>query len=190
MNLDFSPEQKQFREQIRRFLQKSDGLSQARGILDGKVQNYSAPIWKGLAEMSVQAIAIPEEHSGIGLGALELCVAAEEIGRALAPVPFLSSVCLCAEAIRLFGSEEQKAKWLPGLASGEVIGTWAAEADHPGPAASAQDPCPAGPPRDQEAAPKGAPVVGLGGDQGAARPHRPPRRNRAAPPRSPVPTDR
>jgi acyl-CoA dehydrogenase len=130
MNLDFSPEQKQFREQIRRFLLKSDGLSQARSILDGKVRNYSAPIWKGLAEMSVQAIAIPEEHSGIGLGALELCVAAEEIGRALAPVPFLSSVCLCAEAIRLFGSEEQKAKWLPGLASGEVIGTWA-EADHP-----------------------------------------------------------
>ena len=135
MNLDFSPEQKQFREQIRRFLQKSDGLSQARSILDGKVQNYSAPIWKGLAEMSVQAIAIPEEHSGIGLGALELCVAAEEIGRALAPVPFLSSVCLCAEAIRLFGSEEQKAKWLPGLASGEVIGTWA-EADQPADEAS------------------------------------------------------
>ncbi len=135
MNLDFSPEQKQFREQIRRFLQKSDGLSQARSILDGKVQNYSAPIWKGLAEMSVQAIAIPEEHSGIGLGALELCVAAEEIGRALAPVPFFSSVCLCAEAIRLFGSEEQKAKWLPGLASGEVIGTWA-EADRPADEAS------------------------------------------------------
>ncbi len=135
MNLDFSPEQKQFREQLRRFLQKSDGLSQARSILDGKVQNYSAPIWKGLAEMSVQAIAIPEEHSGIGLGALELCVAAEEIGRALAPVPFLSSVCLCAEAIRLFGSEEQKAKWLPGLASGEVIGTWA-EADQPADEAS------------------------------------------------------
>src|SRR5258705_450179 len=65
MNLDFSPEQKQFREQLRRFLQKSDGLSQARSILDGKVQNYSAPIWKGLAEMSVQAIAIPEEHSGV-----------------------------------------------------------------------------------------------------------------------------
>jgi len=38
MNLDFSPEQKQFREQLRRFLQKSDGLSQARSILDGKVQ--------------------------------------------------------------------------------------------------------------------------------------------------------
>src|SRR5258706_15833852 len=125
MNLDFSPEQKQVREQLRRFLQKSDGLSQARSILDGKIQNYSAPIWKGLAEMSVQAIAIPEEHSGIGLGALELCVAAEEIGRALAPVPFLSSVCICAESIRLFGSEKQQAKWLPGLANGSIIRTLA-----------------------------------------------------------------
>jgi acyl-CoA dehydrogenase len=135
MKFDFSPEQKQFREQLRRFLQKSDGVSQARSVLEGKVAHYSAPIWKGLAEMSVQAIAIPEEHSGIGLGALELCVAAEEIGRALAPVPFLSSVCVCAEAIRLFGSEEQKAKWLPGLASGELIGTWA-EADDPADEAS------------------------------------------------------
>src|SRR6266850_8475338 len=124
MNLDFSPEQKQFREQLRRFLQKSDGLSQARSILDGKIQNYSAPIWRGLAEMGVQAIAIPEMHDGLGLGALELCVAAEEIGRALAPIPFLSSICICAEAIRLFGSAEQQAKWLPGLADGSTIGTW------------------------------------------------------------------
>src|SRR5260370_7337444 len=106
MNLDFSPEQKQFREQIRRFLQKSDGLSQARSILDGKVQNYSAPIWKGLAEMSVQAIAIPEEHSGIGLGALELCVAAEELGRALAPLPSPSSSPPSPAAIRSFRSHQ------------------------------------------------------------------------------------
>src|SRR5258708_21774456 len=135
MNFDFSPEQEQFRDQIRRFLQKADGVGQARSVLDNKVQNYSAPIWRGLADLSVQAIAIPEEHSGLGLGALELCVAAEELGRALAPVPFLSSVCVCADAIRLFGSEEQKAKWLPGLASGEIIGTWA-EADHPADEAS------------------------------------------------------
>ena len=125
MNFDFSPEQEQFRDQIRRFLEKADGQGQARSLLDNKTQNYSVPIWNGLAEMSVQAIAIPEEHSGIGMGALELCVVAEEIGRALAPVPFLSSVCICAEAIRLFGSDEQQAKWLPGLASGTTIGTWA-----------------------------------------------------------------
>jgi acyl-CoA dehydrogenase len=125
MNFDFSPEQEQFRDQIRRFLQKADGVGQARSVLDHKVQNYSASIWHGLADLGVQAIAIPEEHSGLGLGALELCVAAEELGRALAPVPFLSSVGVCAESIRLFGSEKQQAKWLPGLANGSIIGTWA-----------------------------------------------------------------
>jgi alkylation response protein AidB-like acyl-CoA dehydrogenase len=125
MNFDFSPEQEEFRDQLRRFLQKADGPGQARSVLDNKVQNYSALIWHGLADLSVQAIAIPEEHSGLGLGALELCVAAEELGRALAPVPFLSSICVCAEAIRLFGSDGQQAKWLPGLASGSIIGTWA-----------------------------------------------------------------
>jgi len=125
MNFDFSPEQEEFRDQLRRFLQKADGLGQARSVLDNKVHNYSALIWHGLADLSVQAIAIPEEHSGLGLGALELCVAAEELGRALAPVPFLSSICVCAESIRLFGSEKQQSKWLPGLASGSIIGTWA-----------------------------------------------------------------
>ena len=129
MNFDFSPEQEQFRDQVRRFLQKADGVGQARAILDNKAEHFSAPIWRGMAELSVQAIAIAEEHSGIGLGALELCVAAEEVGRALAPVPFLSSVCICAEAIRLFGSDEQKARWLPGLADGSIIGTWAGPDD-------------------------------------------------------------
>ena len=124
MNFDFSPEQEQFRQQIRRFFEKNDGLNEGRAILDKKSENYSAPIWEGLAKLGVQAIAIPEMHDGLGLGALELCVAAEEIGRALAPIPFLSSICICAEAIRLFGSAEQQAKWLPGLADGSTIGTW------------------------------------------------------------------
>jgi acyl-CoA dehydrogenase len=124
MNFDFSFEQKQFKDQIHRVFEKAESLSQARAILEGKAQNYSASIWQELVGLGVSAIAIPEEHSGLGLSALELCVAAEEIGRALAPVPFLSSICICAEAIRLFGSEEQQGKWLPGLASGEIIGTW------------------------------------------------------------------
>lgn len=124
MNFDFSFEQKQLREQIARMFEKADSLAQVRAILDGKMRNYSETIWRDLAELGVTAIAVPEAHSGLGLGALELCVAAEEIGRALAPVPFLSSIGICAEAIRLFGSEEQQAKWLPGLADGSVIGTW------------------------------------------------------------------
>ena len=129
MNFDFSPEQEAFRDQLRRFLQKADGVAAARSLIDNKVSSYSAPLWQGLADLGVQGIAIPEEHSGLGLGALELCVAAEELGRVLAPVPFLSSVCVCAESIRLFGSEQQRSKWLPGLANGTIIGTWAVADD-------------------------------------------------------------
>jgi acyl-CoA dehydrogenase len=124
MNFEFSPEQQQFRDQIRRFFQKADGLAQGRSLLEKKSEYYSKALWQGLAGLGVQAIAIPESFSGLGLGALELCVAAEEIGRSLAPVPFLSSVCICAEAIRLFGSPEQQVKWLPGLADGSIVGTW------------------------------------------------------------------
>ncbi|WP_176593978.1 acyl-CoA dehydrogenase family protein [Sphingobium sp. EM0848] len=125
MNFDFSDEQEQFRTQVRRFLEKADGLGEARKLLEGGMEGYSAATWSGLAEMGVPAIAIPEEYGGLGLGALELCVVAEEIGRSLAPVPFLSSVGICSEAICMYGTDETKARWLPGLAEGSTIGTWA-----------------------------------------------------------------
>ena len=78
-----------------------------------------AQLWKGLAEMGFLGVAIPEEFGGTGAGHLELCVIAEEIGRALAPVPFSSTVYLAAEAILLAGSDAQKQKWLPLIASGD-----------------------------------------------------------------------
>jgi alkylation response protein AidB-like acyl-CoA dehydrogenase len=66
--------------------------------------------------------AIPEAYGGAGFGYLELCVIAEELGRSVAPIPFSSTVYLAAEALLLTGSEAQKRKWLPRIASGEVIG--------------------------------------------------------------------
>lgn len=125
MNFDFSSEQEQFRVQVRRFFEKLDSLGEARKLLERRIEHFSAPAWDGLAQMGVPAIAIPEAYGGLGLGALELCVVAEEIGRSLAPVPFLSSVGVCTEAIRLYGDEEARARWLPGLADGSTIGAWA-----------------------------------------------------------------
>jgi acyl-CoA dehydrogenase len=75
--------------------------------------------------MGFLGVAIPEEYGGTGAGHLELCVIAEEIGRALAPVPFSSTVYLAAEAILLAGSEAQKKNWLPAISSGDAIGTLA-----------------------------------------------------------------
>lgn len=130
MDFDFSDEQIQFRGQVRRLLDDVCPLMEVRKTLDG-AQPYSNATWRALAEMGFQSAAVPQAYGGLGLGELELCVAAEEIGRALAPVPSLSSVYVCTEAIRLFGSHDQKQTWLPGLADGSLIGTWAA-AESPG----------------------------------------------------------
>jgi alkylation response protein AidB-like acyl-CoA dehydrogenase len=124
MNFDFSDEQKQLRDGARRFLAEKCPPKAVRAVLDGNA-SYDRELWKGLAEMGFLGVAIPEEFGGAGAGHLELCVIAEEIGRALAPVPFSSTVYLAAEAIQLAGSEAQKRKWLPAIASGSAIGTLA-----------------------------------------------------------------
>src|SRR5262245_20196519 len=124
MNFDFSDDQKQLRDQARKFLAEKCSAKAVRVVLDGKAP-YDQELWKGLAEMGFIGVAIPEEYGGAGAGHLELCVIAEEMGRALAPVPFSSTVYLAVEALLLAGSEAQKQKWLPKIASGEAIGTLA-----------------------------------------------------------------
>ena len=124
MNFEFSDDQKQLRDQARRYLAEHSPPKAVRAVLEGKAP-YDKALWKGLAEMGFLGVAIPEEFGGAGAGHLELCVIAEEMGRALAPVPFSSTIYLAAEAIMLAGSDAQKAKWLPKIASGEAIGTLA-----------------------------------------------------------------
>jgi len=124
MNFDFSDDQKQLRDQARKFLAEKCSPKAVRVVLDGKAP-YDKELWKGLAEMGFLGVAIPEEFGGAGAGHLELCVIAEEMGRANAPVPFSSTVYLAAEALLIAGSEAQKKKWLPAIAAGEAIGTLA-----------------------------------------------------------------
>src|SRR4030081_3244591 len=122
MNFDFSDDQKQMRDAARKFLTEKCPPKEVRAVLDGNA-TYDKELWKGLAEMGFLGVAIPEAFGGAGAGHLELCVIAEEMGRALAPVPFSSTVYLAAEALMLAGSDAQKQKWLPKIASGEEIGT-------------------------------------------------------------------
>lgn len=124
MNFDFSDDQKMLKDQVRKFLGDKCPMTVTRRVLE-KEEPYAAEVWKGLVDMGLTGTAIPEEFGGLGLGALELCVIAEELGRAAAPVPFSSSIYLAAEALRLFGTQKQKETWLPKLASGDIIGTLA-----------------------------------------------------------------
>jgi len=124
MNLDFSDDQKQLQDQIRRYLTEKCTPAVVRAGLEGG-EPFSRDLYRGLAEMGVLGVAIPEAYGGVGLSHLELCLAAEELGRALAPVPVASSIYLAAEFLLQAGSEAQKKAWLPRLASGEAVGTFA-----------------------------------------------------------------
>ena len=104
MNFDFSEDQKFIQKTARDYLQEHAGLGVCRAVLESD-RRYDPNLWKGVAEMGWLGAAVPESYGGTGLGHLELVLIAEEIGRALAPIPFLSSVYLATEAILRFGSE-------------------------------------------------------------------------------------
>jgi alkylation response protein AidB-like acyl-CoA dehydrogenase len=78
-------------------------------------------LWAELCGLGWPGIALSEEHGGQGLGGIELSILCEELGRSLAPVPFLPSV-LAGVVIEQAGSPAQRERWLGGLASGETIG--------------------------------------------------------------------
>ena len=130
MNFDFPDELKLLRDQARRFLSDKCAPEVVRKVLESDAP-YDGELWRQMAEMGWTGVTVEEAYGGAGLGHLAACVLAEEIGYHLAPVPFGSSVYLAIEAIQLFGSPEQKQAYLPGLAAGDVIGTFAA-AEKPG----------------------------------------------------------
>jgi len=138
MDFDFSPDQQQLKDQARRYLADHCSPQAVRAVLDGP-QSHDAALWTGLGEQGYLGAAIPDDLGGSGAGYLELCVVAEELGRAVAPVPFSSSIALAADLLMRAGTDAQKQRWLPGLASGAVIGTLALAESPAGcrPAASA-----------------------------------------------------
>src|SRR3954463_2752754 len=127
MNFDFSDDQKFLKSEARKFLDANCGAAKVRAVLDANVSDgaakpYDQALWQAVAAQGWLGAAIPEEHGGLGLGHLELCVIAEELGRAVAPIPFASTVYFLAEGVMLAGDEAQKADILPKIAAGELIG--------------------------------------------------------------------
>lgn len=124
MNFDFSAEQRSLQQIIREYLSEASPLSRCRSALESR-SGFDRELWSGMGALGWLGIGIPTEYGGSGLGPLELALAAEEVGRVLSPIPFGSSVCAVTDALVQFGTPEQKARFLPGLAKGDEIGVLA-----------------------------------------------------------------
>jgi alkylation response protein AidB-like acyl-CoA dehydrogenase len=135
MNFEFSDDQKMLRDEARKFLVQQCPVEEVHRVLNGDDQ-FSKPVWDAVIEMGWTATALPAELGGFGMGYLELCVLAEEVGRASAPIPFSSAVYLAGECLLQAGSDGQKGDLLPKLAAGESLGTLAV-VDDAGPGANA-----------------------------------------------------
>ena len=127
MNFDFSDEQHMLRDELRRYLGKESPPRLARELLE-RGGTHSAAVWSGLVELGATALMLPEDCGGVGLGALELCVVAEEVGRQLSPVPLASTLYLATQAVLLGASAGQQRRWLAPVAQG-AIGALAAPLD-------------------------------------------------------------
>lgn len=124
MNFGFSEELTILRDQARQFLRVNSPPAAARKVMMGK-NTHDLKLWSAIAEMGWTGATIPEEYGGSGLGHLALCVLAEELGYAIAPIPFSSTLYLATETLLLAGTDKQKSRWLPLIASGKAIGTFA-----------------------------------------------------------------
>ena len=125
MEFSFSEDQDELRRAARRFLEVGSSEERVRSAMETE-QGYDTVTWEQLSEeLAWTALTIPQEYGGLGMSHLDLHPLMEEMGRALLCSPFFSTVCLGANAILLAGSEDQKERYLPGIASGETTATLA-----------------------------------------------------------------
>jgi alkylation response protein AidB-like acyl-CoA dehydrogenase len=120
LNFDFTDDQQAIKRTARDFLASRYKAEKLRELAESRT--YDDGLWSEISELGWPGIFIPEDYGGQGLGVVELVIVMEELGYALAPSPFFSNAA-AGLAILHGGSEEQKQRWLPGIASGEQRGT-------------------------------------------------------------------
>jgi len=123
MNFGFSEEQDLLRATARDFLADCAPMTRVRDAMSGDEQ-AALEIWRRMVDLGWPGLAFPEGVGGAGMSMIELCVVLEELGRSLAPVPFLPTV-LAGMAILEAGDEAQQQHWLPRICDGRLTGTLA-----------------------------------------------------------------
>jgi len=124
MDISLNKTQKNMAKEARRFLKKECSIDYVQDVVSDK-QGMSENLWNGMVEIDWPAIRIPEGYGGLGMEQRDRNVILEEMGRAVVPGPFFSTVMLAAESIIAAGSESQKQHYLPQIADGKIRGTLA-----------------------------------------------------------------
>ncbi len=118
MNFGFNDEQELLRSTARKFFENECGSDTVRRLMETP-EGMTPELWKKLAEQGWLGLVYPEAYDGLGLGLVDLVVLMEEMGRAVVPGPFFSTVILGGLAILEAGTEAQKKEWLPRIAAGD-----------------------------------------------------------------------
>jgi alkylation response protein AidB-like acyl-CoA dehydrogenase len=121
MDFTFDSEQSDLREAVRGLLERAYADSEVRRKVVANDPGFDEKTWSRLAEMGLLGLPFAEEHGGMGAGPIEVAIVAEEIGRVLAPEPFIEAVVLAGGLIATAGSDEQKGELLAAVAEGTSI---------------------------------------------------------------------
>lgn len=125
MDARFTAEQDEIRRTLRELLLKRCGPEEVRAAV-GTADGHDPALWEALAgQLGLPGLALPETYGGIGCSTTELALVSEELGRTLAPSPFLATAVLSGPLLLALGTEEQRSELLPRLASGELTASLA-----------------------------------------------------------------
>jgi alkylation response protein AidB-like acyl-CoA dehydrogenase len=119
--LDFSltHEQRLLQEQIGKSLARVSPLARVRSHAE-RTDEFAEDVWRGVCDLGIPGALVPEAFGGLGLAILDAALIAETFGKHVVPSPFVGAVVMAPLAIAVAGSEQQKAKLLPGIAQGAL----------------------------------------------------------------------
>lgn len=119
MNFGLTETQQTLKNSVRKFLAAECPLSEVRKLMDTGTA-FDPALWRKLAEQGWTGMIFPEEYAGFAMGTVEMAAALEEMGRALLPGPFFSTVLMAGPILESSGSDEQKQKYLSAICTGDA----------------------------------------------------------------------
>ena len=118
MDFDFSDDQEQLRDAVRKWVDKGYSFERRRAAV--AAGGFDRAAWGELAELGLTALTVPEAHDGMGQGAVDAMVVMEELGRGIVLEP-LAQAFMASSVLSQFGAQDVQAAWLPKIASGEAL---------------------------------------------------------------------